>query len=154
MALESKATLHADTLEILQELIQVNHDSRDGLHKAADNTDDPQIEAVFRALALQRTLQAEQLDQLVSANGETPREYGSMAASAHRAWIDLRSAIGGGTAAVLSEAERGEDIIKDAYERALKKCAGSAVTDLLNHQYAEVKAAHDKIRDLRDSYKR
>jgi uncharacterized protein (TIGR02284 family) len=134
-------------------LIQINHDCRQGYHSVADHTDDNRIETLFRGLGMQRGLQAEQLKQLIDANGETAEDSGSMAASAHRTWIDLRSALGGGTTAMLEEAERGEDQIKEKYESSLKESAGSAVTDLLNEQYAEVKAAHDKIRDLRDSYK-
>lgn len=153
MALESKTTLNAETIDVLQELIRVNTDSRKGFHEVADHTDDARLETLFRGLGMQRGLQAEQLKLLVDANGETSKDSGSMAASAHRAWIDLRSALGGGTTAMLEEAERGEDQIKETYESALKKSAGSAVTDLLNEQYREVKAAHDKIRELRDSYK-
>jgi uncharacterized protein (TIGR02284 family) len=154
MALESKTNLQQDTIDTLQELIQVNQDSREGFHSVADHVDDSRIETLFRGLALQRGLQAEQLRGLVAANGEKPEEDGSYAASAHRTWIDLRAALGGGTAAMLSEAERGEDMIKEKYESALKQSAGSAVTDVLNQQYAAVKEAHDRIRDLRDSFKK
>ena len=54
---------------------------------------------------------------------------------------------------VLIEAERGEDHIKEAYEDVLKATAGSAMNDVLQAQYARVKAGHDKVRDLRDAYK-
>jgi uncharacterized protein (TIGR02284 family) len=66
--------------------------------------------------------------------------------------MDLRAAFGAGTHAMLSEAERGEDYIKGKYEEILKGTAGSAVTDVLNRQYRAVKIAHDRVRDLRDTY--
>jgi len=60
---------------------------------------------------------------------------------------------GGDAYAVLAEAERGEDQIKHAYEDVLQETAGSAMNDVLQSQYAIVKAGHDKIRDLRDAHK-
>lgn len=66
----------------------------------------------------------------------------------------MRSKLNSGDAyVILIEAERGEDHIKDAYEDVLKETAGSAMNDLLQSQYAKVKAGHDKVRDLRDAYK-
>ena len=53
---------------------------------------------------------------------------------------------------ILAECERGEDVIKNKYEDLIPKIAGSPVTSLLNQQYAQVKAAHDRIRDLRDAW--
>ena len=59
---------------------------------------------------------------------------------------------GGDPYVILIEAERGEDHIKEAYEEVLKETAGSAMNDVLTDQYAAVKAGHDKVRDLRDSF--
>ncbi|TWT39087.1 PA2169 family four-helix-bundle protein [Blastopirellula retiformator] len=55
--------------------------------------------------------------------------------------------------AILAEAEAGEDHIKHAYEDALKETAGSAMNDVLQKQYAQVKQGHDRIRDMRDAFK-
>jgi uncharacterized protein (TIGR02284 family) len=54
---------------------------------------------------------------------------------------------------VLTEAERGEDAIKKAYEGIIREVAGSPIADLLMTQFRGVKAAHDHVRDLRDAYK-
>ena len=85
-------------------------------------------------------------------NFHEPVNRGSVAAAVHRGWMDLRAAVGQGTQAMLEEAERGEDFIKEKYEDVLKHTAGSAVTDVLNRQYRNIKSAHDSIRDLRDSF--
>ncbi|MCA9300088.1 MAG: PA2169 family four-helix-bundle protein, partial [Phycisphaerales bacterium] len=53
--------------------------------------------------------------------------------------------------AVLAEAERGEDVIKEKYEDVMRRAAGSAVNSLLLDQYASVKEDHDTIRDMRDA---
>jgi uncharacterized protein (TIGR02284 family) len=150
--METKTSLNKATVDKLQELIQVNIDSHDGFNDAASNSEEMTISSLFRELAAQRQQQAAELRTLVAANFEEPDSEGSYAAAAHRAWMDLRAAFGGGTKAMLSEAERGEDYIKGKYEEIVKECAGSAITDVLNRQYRAVKLAHDRVRDLRDTY--
>jgi uncharacterized protein (TIGR02284 family) len=153
MTLETKSSLAPETLTELQSLIQVNIDSRDSLKEAADLVQDAVVEVTLRDLADHRNDQISELRMLVAANDEEPECSGSMLGTLHRKWMDLRSALGGGPVAILSEAERGEDYIKSKYESVLKQCAGSAVTDVLNRQYASVKVSHDRVRALRDSRK-
>lgn len=153
MTLETKTTLTQDTIDALQDLIQVNIDSRDGFRNAAEHIDVMAISEMFNDFAAQRDQQAAELRTLISANLETPNDSGSVSAAAHRMWMDLKSALGGGEASILSEAERGEDYIKGKYEDVLKHNAGSAVNDVLQRQYAAVKMAHDRVRDMRDAYK-
>jgi uncharacterized protein (TIGR02284 family) len=153
MSLETKTTLHQDTIDALQDLVQLNIDSRDGFRNAAEHIDVMAISEMFNDFAAQRDQQAAELRTLISANLETPNDSGSVSAAAHRMWMDLKSALGGGEASILSEAERGEDYIKGKYEEVLKHTAGSAVNDVLQRQYAAVKMAHDRVRDMRDAYK-
>jgi uncharacterized protein (TIGR02284 family) len=152
MATETKTTLTDETISTLQNLIQYNLDSRDGFRHAAENVQQIAVANMFVQLADERDRQAHELQSLVNDNGEAPQRDGSMAAAAHRTWMDIRTALGGGLSAVLSEAERGEDYIKGAYEAALKQKAGSAASDVLHRQYAAVKAAHDRVRDMRDAH--
>lgn len=150
--METKSTLDHETVNKLQELIQVNIDSRDGYLEAVEHIDNSAIATAFAELATRRNDQASELSGLVSINLQEPVDHGSVAAAVHRAWIDLRGAIGQGTQAMLEEAERGEDYIKGKYEETLKEVAGSAVTDVLNRQYREIKATHDNVCELRDSF--
>jgi len=149
----AKNNLSDKSIDWLQGLIEINLDSSKGFAEAADKLekDDRGIEAMFRNLSRERAAQAQELQAMVAANQEKPTKSGSVAAAAHRTWMDLRAALGGGSEAVLSEAERGEDHIKAKYEDALKDLAGCSCTQLLQRQYAAVKASHDKVRDLRDA---
>lgn len=153
MSAETKLNLNDETIETLQELIQINLDSQDGFQQVADKTDEISVANLFRRLASERHEQAQELKQLVSANSEEPEDSGSFAASAHRALIDIRAALGGGAKVMLIEAEKGEDKIKEKYEEALKGNPGTAVSDVLHRHYAAVKTAHDSVRDLRDAHK-
>jgi uncharacterized protein (TIGR02284 family) len=71
----------------------------------------------------------------------------------HRGWINLKAALSTNEPqAVLEEAERGEDAAVAAYREALEQTdIDPATRELINSQYAEVKAAHDHVRNLRDS---
>lgn len=154
MALETKLNLSDETLAAVQDLIQINIDSRDGFRHAASSIDDVSVSSLFEFLADQRDQQADELASYVLVNGERPRREGSYLATMHRTWIDIREMlIKNDTTAVLEEAERGEDAIKAAYEDALRNTTGSAMRDVLTEQYAQVKQAHDRVRDLRDQYK-
>jgi uncharacterized protein (TIGR02284 family) len=153
MATETKLTLTKETVNTLNDLVQVNIDSRDGFRHAAGEIQEVAVANMFNQMADERDRQSQELKSLVSMNGEQPETDGSFAASAHRTWMDLRTALGGGLQTVLDEAERGEDHIKAKYESALKENAGSAVTDVLHRQYAAVKAAHDRVRDMRDAHR-
>lgn len=49
----------------------------------------------------------------------------------------------------MAEAERGEDSAKAAYERALQATLPADVRALVERQFAGVKDAHDRMRDLK-----
>ncbi len=154
MSVETKTNLNDKTITKLQQLIRANIDSYDGFREAADQIEDANIATLFRQLAEERSNLATQLQQHVQWNGEEAAEDGTMAATVHRAWINVRSMVSGGDAyAMLAEAEAGEDHIKQAYEDVLKETAGSAMNAVLQQQYMTVKKAHDRVRDLRDAYK-
>ena len=110
---------------------------------------------LFRELAVERSANATELQTFVEWHGNEAEEDGSFSAGVHRAWINVRGKLNGGDPyVILIEAERGEDHIKAAYEDILKDTAGSAMNDLLQRQYTNVKAGHDGVRDLRDSFKK
>ena len=153
MPIETKYELSEKTIDKLQELVRINIDSDQGFSEAAEQIEDLTVASLFRELGSQRAQNSAQLQEYVAWNGEKPVDDGSYAAAFHRTWLNLRSQLNGGDAhVVLIEAERGEDQIKRAYEDALKETAGSAMNDVLTLQYANVKAGHDRIRDLRDAY--
>ena len=153
MTLETQVTLGDETLDTLQDLVQINIDSRDGFREAAGQITDAALATYFRELAEQRAHQAEELQTYVELNNERPVKDGSFLAAVHRSWLSIRDSLTGSDVhAVLAEAERGEDAIKQAYEDGLKNTAGSAINDVLQAQYVQVKAAHDRVRDLRDAH--
>lgn len=154
MTLETKHDLSETTVTKIQSLIRANIDSYDGFRESAEEIEDTAVACLFRELAAERSAMATELQSFVQWNGEEAAEEGTIAASVHRAWINVRSKLNSGDPhVILIEAERGEDHIKAAYEDTLKETAGSAMNDVLTRQYEKVKAGHDKVRDLRDACK-
>ena len=152
MSIETQQVLTPKMISQLQELIQINIDSRDGFRHASEVTDDLTLQSAFEQIAIDRDAQADELARFVAWSGEYPRRDGSIAAAVHRAWMTIRESLSTDDRfAVLCEAERGEDSIKAAYEKALESFASTTVSDVLLRQYSAVKFSHDRIRDLRDS---
>lgn len=150
--METTTTLNKDTIEGIQNLIEINIDSAKGFDEAAEKVDSNAIADLFRTCASERRGYANDLRSLAAINAEQPVSDGSWKGTVHRWWIDLRGKVQSGDEhAMLAEAERGEDAIKHRYEDTLKETAGSAVNDVLQSQYAGVKARHDQIRDMRDA---
>ncbi len=156
MTLETRTSLNEATISHLQTLARLNIDSRDGFQYATSKLppEAAAIKDLFLAAAEQRAALADELNRYVDINDSSTVEAGSVAASLHRSLMALRDMFSSehDPYAVLAEAERGEDVIKSAYENALRDTAGSPVTDVLNKQYTLVKNMHDKVRSLRDQH--
>ncbi len=154
MTVETKFDLSADTIATLQELIRINIDSHDNLIYASQKIEDMNIASLFERVANERDIQAKDLSKYVALNAEDPKSEGSYYASFQRTMLSIREALtSNNNYTVLAEAEKCEDVIKHAYEGALKDIPGSAMNAILTQQYSQVKQAHDHIRDLRDTYK-
>ena len=146
--------MNNDNISTLNNLIETCKDGEQGFRTAAESLKDAQVKAKFLEYSRERGDMARALQAEVRKLGGDPEKSGSMSASLHRGWIDIKSAVTGkDDHAILAEAERGEDVAKDQYEKALKAgLTGSAVT-LVQSQAAKVRQAHDTVRDLRDREK-
>lgn len=138
--------------DILQNLIEICRDGQNGFREAATQVKDPSVREFFNEQSLVRGQFAGELETEATALGEHDVDRsGSVVAAMHRAWIDLKSALGGGDGAIISAAETGEDSAKKAYEEALKEDLPSNVLEIVRRQADSVIATHNRVRDLRDS---
>jgi uncharacterized protein (TIGR02284 family) len=141
------------TLKTLNDLIEVLKDGEEGFKSAASDVKVPDLSLVFTRYAVQRAEFASELQARVLALGADVETSGSVAGSIHRGWINLKSALSSNEPhAVLAEAERGEDSAVAAYRKALDEAhLDKSTQDIVSRQYADVKAAHDHVKMLRDS---
>ena len=138
---------------VLNNLIETLKDGQEGFKQAAEGVSNPRLKSLFSNYSDQRSRFAIALQSEARLHGETEPETGSSATGAmHRGWINLKSAITGGDEhAVLAECERGEDSAVEEYKKALDDGLSSSAKELVSRQFAEIKAAHDQIKSLRDA---
>ena len=142
-----------EIISTLNGLIETLKDGQEGYKQSASGVDDPQLKTLFDTLSLQRSKFAGELqNEVVNMGDPDPEDASSVTGSMHRAWINVKSAVTNRDRhAILAEAERGEDAAVSAYSDAMEKNLPTPIKEVVSRQSAEVKAAHDKIRALRDS---
>ena len=138
-----------ELIECLNDLIETCRDGENEFLTAAEHVKDPELSRFFNQCSLQRAQFASELQSEVRQLGGTPKEGGSVSAAFHRGWINIKSVVtGGGTEAIVSECERGEDAALENYERVLKQNLQPNVLPVVKHQYTEIKRTHDRIREM------
>ncbi len=141
------------TLLVLKELILSGRDAEQGYQRAADLVKAPELVELFETYALQRKKFVLELEDRVRTLRGTPPEKGTLAGAMHRAWMGLTGSLEAAeTHALLAECERGEDAAAKVYGAALGEANLDGMTrEIIQRQYEQVQAAHDRVRQLRDS---
>ncbi len=142
----------ADTDKIistLNDLIETCKDGEQGFRTAADAVKDQQVKSLFLQYSSQRTQLAAELKEEVRRRGGNPEQAGSVSGALHRGWMNIKSAVSGmDELAIVTEAERGEDVAVRVYQEALTAGLPSDVQALVQQQYERIKQAHDRVREL------
>jgi uncharacterized protein (TIGR02284 family) len=145
---------HMKTISILNGLIATLKDGEKGYRAAADDVDAPELQSLFEEYSFERRQFAGDLQAIVRTFGEyDPEDDGSVAGAVHRGWLNLKSTFTiKDEHAVLVECERGEAFALAEFEKALADPELSpSIGAIVREQYRQIQAAHDRIRDLRDS---
>lgn len=140
---------------VLNDLIETLKDGQEGFKQAAEGVSDAKLKSLFRDYSDQRSRFVTALQSEARRHGETePETKSSVTGALHRGWINLKSAITRGDEhAILAECERGEDLAVEEYKKALDNGLSPSTQELVSRQFAEIKAAHDRIKSLRDATK-
>ena len=145
--MSTKTNDHA--ISVLNDLIQTCKDGQEGFQTASEGVKNTSLKSLFSQYSLQRAQFAGVLQQEVNRLGGSPETGGSVSASLHRGWINIKSAVtGSDESAIVAECERGEDAARDAYQKALKEHLPVDVRSMVESQFVEVKQGHDKVRSL------
>ena len=139
----------------INDLIETLKDGQEGFKQAAEGVKDPQLKSLFTDYSLQRSRFATELQSEARVLGESKPETSSSTAGAlHRAWINLKSAVtSGDDRAILAECERGEDSAVEEYQKAMNDNLSASLRGIVARQFAQIKEAHDRIKNLRDTTK-
>ena len=138
-----------EVISTLNGLIETCRDGQNGFKAAAEGVKNSELKSLFYAYSQQSAQFVGQLQDEVRRLGGDPETAGSVAASLHRGWMDIKSAVtGGDDASIITECERGEDSAVKTYSDALGKDLPAGVRPVVERQFAAVREAHDRIRAL------
>src|SRR3954463_10825042 len=144
-----------EILSTINSLIETLKDGQEGFQQASEAVRDFQLKMLFGEYSLQRARFAGELqNEAISLGDHDPETTSSTAGALHRAWINLKSAITShDDHAILAECERGEDSAVEQYEKAMNDNLPAPFREIVSRQYSEIKNAHDRIKNLRDTAK-
>lgn len=114
-----------EIVDDLNELVKINNDRIQGFEKAIDDTEDAQLDDLFRHYVVQsQGFRSQLADHIVRIDGSAVSDATStdISSKLHRAWIDIKSALTGkDKETVLGSVEFGENAAVEAYKDAIEK---------------------------------
>ena len=137
------------TVSTLNRLIEVCRDGQQGFNTASEGIRDSELKTLFAQYSQQRRTFAAELEKEVKRLGGDVTNRGTVTGALHHGWNNIKTAVTGkDDGAIISEAERGEDIAKAAYQKALGTTLPAGIMSVVQRQSAQVKETHDRIRAL------
>jgi len=145
-----------DQNKVIENLIETLKDGQAGFKQAAESVKDPQLRSLFEEYSRQRARFAIELrSQAQSPDERDSKMSGSAAGALHRGWINLKSTLtSGDDHAILAECERGEDPAVEEARKARNDGLSAHVQEIVARQFAQIREAHDRIKQLRDASKK
>jgi uncharacterized protein (TIGR02284 family) len=145
-----------ETIEVLNDLIQINNDRITGYEKAIKETkaEDEDLKILFATMIAESHRNKIALATEVQTMGAEVENGTTTSGKIYRAWMDVKAVFTGHNRhTVLANCEAGEDAAKRAYRTALEHEALPAyIRELLVQQEGALLASHDEIKSLRDQY--
>lgn len=141
-------------IDALNDLITTNYDAERGYKESAEDVKDARLKSWFREYAQQRYDFGHELKAEISQLGGTPDKGTSLAADAHRMWIDIKSAVSGNNEkAVIDEVIRGENTAVEQYDEVLQHDALTAsARTVVQRQRSQIQAALGKLQELKGAF--
>lgn len=142
---------NADVIDVLNDLIENCRDGEYGFKACAEHTQSTELRELFQSRSRECNGAALELQTLVTQLGGTPESSGSASGAVHRGWVAVKGTLSGySDLAMLEECERGEDVAKARYKKALEEDLPASVQMVVTRQYDGAVRNHDQIRLLRD----
>ncbi|MDH1176750.1 PA2169 family four-helix-bundle protein [Achromobacter mucicolens] len=141
-------------IKVLNNLIETSKNGEKGFASAAEDAKAPELQELFRNRSRDCAAGAAELQAIVAQMGGEPEDSGTVAGAMHRGWTNIKAAVSSRTdLTLLEECEKGEDVAKADYDKALKETLPENVRAIVERQYQGVLHNHDQIRDLRNRYR-
>ena len=146
--------METQKIDSLNSLIIINNDRAEGYAKAAEETKDAELKALFLKFTLQSKTFSEELRKFVPKSEEPERDETKNTGKLFRVWMDIKAAVtGNDRKAILSSCEFGEDAAKKQYKDALEdvKELPAGALEVISKQNGEIQKSHDLIKSMRDA---
>lgn len=144
----------AETVKVLNDLIQTSEDGRKGFAEASEEATKAELKTMFKRRSADCGMAVTELQQLVGSLGGTADDSGTIAGTLHRGWVKVKTAVGDPNLTMLNEIENAEDKAKASYAKALATKLPEQIRVVVKRQHEGAVKNHDLIRDLRNSYKK
>ncbi|UOB16725.1 ferritin-like domain-containing protein [Abyssalbus ytuae] len=136
----------------LNELLERTYDAEKGFKNAAENVKNPSLKNYFNRKAQERYDFGHKLKTEIRSFGQDVEKGGSLAGTAHRAWMDLKSYFSSDNEeAILEEAIRGEKAAVKEYDDVLEDdTLPYSTKSLLIEQKNEIEKGLASIKRMED----
>jgi uncharacterized protein (TIGR02284 family) len=145
-----------ETIEVLNDLIQINNDRIAGYEKAIKETkpEDEDLKVMYASMIAESHRIKITLATEVQTMGAEVGQGTTSSGKIYRAWMDVKAVFTGHDRhTVLANCEAGEDAAQRAYRTALEHTDLPAyIRDLLVRQKESLRDSHDEVKALRDQY--
>ena len=145
------------TIEVLNDLIQINNDRVNGYERAMKELkdEDSDLKVLFTNFIDQSRKLKLALGTEVQALGADMDTGTTASGKIYRVWMDVKALFTGHDRhTVLENCEFGEDAAQKAYKMALEtENLPAYLFALITRQKTELKTAHDEVKALRDQEK-
>ena len=146
-----------DLIEVLNDLIRINHDRTEGYHKAVEELKptDIDLKTMFTNMANSSVQYANALSTEVRNLGGNPASDSTQSGKLYRVWMDIKSGISArDRKSVLALCEFGEDAALKAYNLALESEAEipADIRQLIVEQRGAIQNSHDVVKRYRDMH--
>lgn len=136
------------TIEELNDILAKNYDALQGYRKAAERTKDNYLMGYFNNRAIERQEFIDELRTEVRSLGGEPTDDGTFQGSAHRVWINFKSALSfDDDEAILEECIRGEKNAIEEYDDLLEEThVPHSTRSLLHRQKTKIQEVLREIK--------
>lgn len=146
-----------DLIEVLNDLIRINHDRTEGYHKAVEELKptDIDLKTMFTNMANTSVQYANALVTEVRNLGGTPASDSTQSGKLYRVWMDIKSGVSArDRKSVLALCEFGEDAALKAYNLALESDAEipADIRQMIMEQKTALQSSHDVVKRYRDMH--
>lgn len=146
-----------DLIEVLNDLIRINHDRTEGYHKAVEELKptDIDLKTMFTNMANASVQYSNALSTEVRNLGGNPASDSTQSGKLYRVWMDIKSSVSArDRKSVLALCEFGEDAALKAYNLALESDAeiSAEIRQLIVEQRGAIQSSHDVVKRYRDMH--